>query len=104
MRVEVVRKPCVELALDYIGKEFREQGRVTDCIESLRYVWRDSPNPMSDIEGIHPLLGEEKQHISGLDPGIFLGGRVHLRLRCSHIVKQTTKPYSSQCNSRGKTC
>ena len=40
---------------------------------------------------------------AGADPEISLEG-VHVRLRCSsRIVKDTTKPYLSQCNHRGKT-
>ena len=60
MRVEEVSKPCVEFTLDSIGREFGEQGRMPDCIKSTRYVWRDGPDLMSDIEGLHPLLGEWK--------------------------------------------
>ena len=30
--VEEVSKPCVKLALDAIGKEFLELGRMPDCI------------------------------------------------------------------------
>ena len=36
-----------------------------DCIKSIRYVQRDCPYLMSDIEGLHPLLGESKQHVQG---------------------------------------
>ena len=36
-----------------------------DCIECLRYVKRDDPDLMSDIEGHHPLFGEQKQHVQG---------------------------------------
>ena len=28
-------------------------------------VQKDGPDIMSDIEGLHPLLGEEKQHVQG---------------------------------------
>ena len=56
--MEEVGKPCVELALDAIGREFEEQGRMPDCIESTRYVQRDGPELMSAIESLHPLLGE----------------------------------------------
>ena len=56
-RVEEVSKPCVELTLDAIGREFVEKGGMLDCIRSMRYVQqRDGPN-LSDIEGVHPLLG-----------------------------------------------
>ena len=30
-----------------------------------RYVQGDSPDLTSDIEGLHSLLGEEKQHVQG---------------------------------------
>ena len=63
MRVEEVSKPGVELQLDAIGREFEEQGRMPDRTESSIYVSRDSPYLMSDIEGLHPLLGEEKRHV-----------------------------------------
>ena len=58
-----VSTPCVELALDTTGREFAEQGRMPDCVKSTRYVQRDGPDLMSDIEGLHPLLGESKQHV-----------------------------------------
>ena len=58
MRVEEDIKPCVELALDSIGRESGEQGGIPDCFKSMRYVQRNSPDLMSDIEGIHPLMGE----------------------------------------------
>ena len=51
-RVEEISKPCVELALDAIGREFGEQGGMPKCIESSRYVQRDGPNLVSDIEGV----------------------------------------------------
>ena len=53
MRVEEVDNPRVELALDSIGRQFGEQGRMPDCIKSLRYVQRDGPALMSDTEGLH---------------------------------------------------
>ena len=65
MRVEEVRKPCGELALDAIGRQFGEQGRMSDCVQIMRYVQRDSPEFMSDNEGLHPLLGELKQQVEG---------------------------------------
>ena len=55
-RMEKVIRPCVELALDAIGREFGEKGRMSDCTK--RYVQRDSPDLTSDIEGLHPLLRE----------------------------------------------
>ena len=58
MRVEEVRKPCVELSLDSIGRELGEQGKMSDCIKSTRYVQRDGRDLLSDIEGLHPLLGK----------------------------------------------
>ena len=56
----------MELALDAIGKQFGEQGRMSDCIKCTMYVQRASPDLMSDIEGLHPLLGEEKQPVQGV--------------------------------------
>ena len=38
---------------------------MTDCIKSSRYVQRDGPDLMSDIEGLHQLVGEQKQHVQG---------------------------------------
>ena len=40
-----------------------EQGSMPDCIKSTRYVQIDSPDLMFDIEGLHPLLEEKKQHV-----------------------------------------
>ena len=57
LRGEEVSNPRVEFVLDSIGKQFREQGRIPDCIKSSRYVQRDDPDLMSDVEGLHPLLG-----------------------------------------------
>ena len=56
-RVEEVRIPRVELALDSIGRHFGEQGRMPDCIKSSRYGQRDGPDLMSDIEGIPSIVG-----------------------------------------------
>ena len=53
MRGEEVSNPRVELALDSIGRQFGEQGRMPGCIKSSIYVQRDSPDLMSDIEGLH---------------------------------------------------
>ena len=36
--VEEVRKACVEVALDAIGREFGEQCGVPDCIECSKYI------------------------------------------------------------------
>ena len=49
----------MELALDAAGREreFIEQGWMTDCIQSMKCVQRDSPDYTSDIEGLHPSLG-----------------------------------------------
>ena len=55
----------MEKALDTIGREFGEQVRVPDHIESTQYVSGDGSDFMSDIEDLHPLLGEQKQHIQG---------------------------------------
>ena len=52
-RVVEVRNPRVELALDSIGRQFGEQGRMPDCIKSSRYVQREGPDLMSEIEGLH---------------------------------------------------
>ena len=45
--------------------EFGEQVGLPDCIESSRHVERYCPDLMSNIEGLHPLLGESKQHVQG---------------------------------------
>ena len=58
--MEEVSNPRVELALDSIDIEFGGQGGMPDCIKSTRYVQRDGPDLMSDIEGFNPLLGEKK--------------------------------------------
>ena len=63
MRVEEDSNLRVELALDGIGRTYGEQVRMPDCIKSTRYVQRDCPDLMSDTEGLHPLLGELKQHV-----------------------------------------
>ena len=39
---EEVCEPRVEMSWDAIGKEFGEQGRVPDRIESTKYVERDA--------------------------------------------------------------
>ena len=62
-RVEEVSKPRVELALDVTRRKLGEQGRMPDCIKSMRYVSRDGPDLMSDIEDLHISLGEQKQHV-----------------------------------------
>ena len=36
-----------------------------DCVKSMRYGQRDGPELLSDIEGLHPFLGEQKQHVQG---------------------------------------
>ena len=46
-------------------EEFGEQGRMPDRIEGTRYVKGDGSDFMSDIEDLHPLLGEQKQQIQG---------------------------------------
>ena len=53
------------MALDTIGREFGEQGRVPDRVKSTRYVEGVGSDFRSGIEYIHPLLGEQKQHIQG---------------------------------------
>ena len=47
------------MALDTIGREFGEQGRVPDGIESMRYAFGDGSDLMSSIEDLHPLLGKQ---------------------------------------------
>ena len=51
------------MALDTIGREFGEQGRVLDCVKSTRYLRGYGSDFMSGIEDLHPLLREQKQHI-----------------------------------------
>jgi len=56
----------VELALDAKCREFGEQVGVPNCVKcSIIYVERNRFNPTCDIEGRHPLLGEQKQHVQG---------------------------------------
>jgi len=53
------------MAVDTTGREIGEQGRVPDPIESTWYVEGGGFDFMSDIEDVHPLLGEQKQYIQG---------------------------------------
>ena len=53
------------MALNTTGREVVEQGRVPDRVKSTRYVWGYGSDLMSGIEDLHPLLGEQKQHIQG---------------------------------------
>ena len=53
------------MALDTMGREFGEQGRVPDRVKSTRYVQGYGSDFMSGIEDLHPLFGEQKQHIQG---------------------------------------
>ena len=53
------------MSLDTIGREFGEQGRVPDRIEGTRYVEGYVSDFISGIEDLHPLFGEQKQHIQG---------------------------------------
>ena len=55
----------MELTLDAIGREIGKQGGMPDCIECSRYVERDGPDHMSDIEDLLPLFGESKHHVQG---------------------------------------
>ena len=55
----------MEITLDTIRREFSEQCGMPDCIKSSRYVSGDGSDLMSGIEDLHPLLGEQKQHIQG---------------------------------------
>ena len=67
------------MALDTIGREFDEQGRVPDRIKSRRYVSGDGSDFMSGIEDIHPLLGEQKQHFQGNDMHAQTYAKTHAR-------------------------
>ena len=53
-RVEEVSKPCVELALDAVGSVWRawQDARLSKD----REMSGDTPDLMSDIEGLHPSL------------------------------------------------
>ena len=53
------------MVLDTIGREFGEQVRVPDHVKSTRYVSGYGSDFMSGIEDLHPLLGEQKQHMQG---------------------------------------
>ena len=55
----------MENSLDTIGREFGEQGRVPDRIESTRYVWEDGSDLMSGIEDLHPLLVKQELQVQG---------------------------------------
>ena len=55
------------MSLDTIGRKFGEQGRAPGRNESMRYVEGCGSDFMSGIEDLHPLLGEQKQHI-GITP------------------------------------
>ena len=59
MEVEEVSNPRVELALDSIDRQFREQGRKPDCNKSSCYVQKHGPDLMSDIECLHHCLESE---------------------------------------------
>ncbi len=51
--------------LRYHGREFDEQDRVPERVKNMRYVQGYGSDFMSGIEDLHPLLGEQKQHIQG---------------------------------------
>ena len=53
------------MALNTKGKEFGEQRRVPDRVKSVQYVLGYVSDCMSGIVDLHPLLGEQKQHIQG---------------------------------------
>ena len=77
---EELSNPRVELALDSIGRQFGEQVGMPDSIKSSNYVQRNGPDLMSDIEGLHPLLGKWKQHVQGRVTGVSRQGpRLHPR-------------------------
>ena len=65
-RMEEVSKLCVEPALDVIGREFGELGRVPACIKCLRYAQRDGLDLISEIEDLHPFL-ENRSSISRVE-------------------------------------
>ena len=72
--VEEVRNPRVELALDSIGRQFGEQGRMPDYQKLEICPKRDSPDLMSDIEGLHHCWesrsGMSKVEWPGLNPNL----------------------------------
>ena len=92
-RVEEVSNPRVELSLDVIDREFGEQGRMPDCIQSLRYVQRDSPELMSDIDGLHPFFGELKQFVQ-------CGVTWYLQLAAACKLVERLSMYSMCCLER----
>ena len=51
------------MSLGNIGREFGEKCGMPDHIESTRYVSGCGCDFLSGIEDLHPLLGEQKQHI-----------------------------------------
>ena len=53
------------MALDTMGREFGEKGEVPDHVKSTQNVSGYGSDFMSGIEYLHPLLGEQKQHIQG---------------------------------------
>ena len=53
------------MAFDTIGREFGVQGGVPDRVKSTQYVQGYGTDFISGIEDLHPLLGEQKQHIQG---------------------------------------
>ena len=55
----------MEIAFNTTGREFAEQGRVPDRIESMPHVSGYASDFMSGIEDLHPLLREQKQCIQG---------------------------------------
>ena len=65
MRVKEVRNPGVELALDSIGRQFGEQGMMPDYQKFEICPEKDSPDLMSDIEGLHHCWESKKQYVQG---------------------------------------
>ena len=53
------------MAFNTKRREFGQQVKVPDHIESLPYILGDGSDLMSGIEDLYPLLGEQKQHIQG---------------------------------------
>ena len=96
-RVEEVRKPCVQLAIDAIGREFGEQGRMPDCSKSMRHVQKEGPELISYIEGLHPLLGESKQHVQGR----LTWSKTKLVIR-SEVVGGEKEGFDFDCDDRSR--
>ena len=64
-RGEDVSHPRVELTLDSTSRQFGEQGRMPDCTKSLRYVQRNGPDLISDIEGLQHCWESRSSNVQG---------------------------------------